>query len=845
VHDSTGGLWSEKFAFEVHAPELELYVTTAKDTLPYGDNDGVIENGESFLLKIGIKNFGTGAAYGLGGKIRSLDPDITVSDSICAYGSLPLLGSALGNGFVLSETNIGETNYYRFEVTDAHGRTFTARMELRMPLAPHTVVLNSSYGPTEIHVTWRRPDSLEAYRYQVYHSQTPGGPYTLANSDLINYTLYRDTGLDPSTRYYYMVALVDSCGNEGPRSAEKGTTTCPPQLAGWPNRVGKETASSVKTGDVDGDGRPEIVVGADYMYAWHDNGIEVRDGDNQPLTWGILNTLGSNFTATSALANLDGIPGLEIVGASWNTRQIFVFDKNGAAMSGWPKTTTYLCWASPVVGDFDGDGEFEVFAYDVAGIVYAWHADGSEVRDGDGNPATNGPFFVTTYGGVWHMSTPALADMDADGIVELIVCSPADSIYCLNVDGNRVGGWPVEVENTANITASPAVGDIDGDGRLEVVVQSSTGLVYGLNHDGTTMTGWPKWISSNTGTIAPSPALADLDEDGKLEIVLAGLDKNCYILRYDGSSYPGWPQPYGSTSTTESSPVIADIDGDGSLDIVLGCEEGILNAWKKNGELIAGFPIAVGSFIRGTPMVHDLDCNGDIELAASCWDQNIYVWDLAGTYYRGYAQWNGFHGNVNNTGWKEFVATTGVDRITCMWRLLEDMIELNWSVSADVTSWNLYRGKRGEGFELLAAGLRGDQVNAINYVDRTVEAGLAYRYRLEAEEGSDLSMTTEEIMVPVRNVRLYQNHPNPFNPSTSIPFTVPGGMESRRGVQLAVYDASGALVKTLVAGALAGGRHEARWDGRNERGESVASGVYFVQVSSGGFKEARKMILLR
>jgi flagellar hook assembly protein FlgD len=133
----------------------------------------------------------------------------------------------------------------------------------------------------------------------------------------------------------------------------------------------------------------------------------------------------------------------------------------------------------------------------------------------------------------------------------------------------------------------------------------------------------------------------------------------------------------------------------------------------------------------------------------------------------------------------------------------------------------------------------------INYVDRTVEAGLAYRYRLEAEERSDLSMTTEEIMVPVRNVRLYQNHPNPFNPSTSIPFTVPGGMEARRGVQLAVYDASGALVKTLVAGALAGGRHEARWDGRNERGESVSSGVYFVQVRSGGFKEARKMILLR
>jgi flagellar hook assembly protein FlgD len=60
-----------------------------------------------------------------------------------------------------------------------------------------------------------------------------------------------------------------------------------------------------------------------------------------------------------------------------------------------------------------------------------------------------------------------------------------------------------------------------------------------------------------------------------------------------------------------------------------------------------------------------------------------------------------------------------------------------------------------------------------------------------------------------------------------------------------VYDVSGALVKTLVSGAVAGGRHEVRWDGRNERGEAVASGIYFAQLNSGGYKAARKMILLR
>jgi hypothetical protein len=426
------------------------------------------------------------------------------------------------------------------------------------------------------------------------------------------------------------------------------------------------------------------------------------------------------------------------------------------------------------------------------------------------------------------------------------VCSPSDSIYCLNGDGSRVSGWPVAVADVgANITASPAVGDIDGDGHLELVVPNSAGWIYGLNHDGTVMSGWPKWIYSNTGTICPSPALADLNNDGKLEVVIAGLDTKCYIVRYNGTAYPGWPQFYTTSGTTESSPIVADINGDGSLDILLACESGRLNAWKQDGTAIAGFPIQLGSFIRGTPMVQDVDYNGDLELAATCWDANVYVWDLAGAYYHGCLQWNGFHGNIYNSGWKEFVPATAVDQITYVYRLIADAIELNWSVYPDIPSWNLYREARGESFEQIATGLHVDGSGVINYVDRTAESGLAYRYRLEAEGRSDLSLTTAELMVPVRSVRLYQNHPNPFNPSTVIPFTVPGGIGTGQAVYLAVYDVNGALVKTLVSGTMQGGRHEATWDGRNERGESVASGIYFVQVRSGGFKEARKMILLR
>ena len=88
---------------------------------------------------------------------------------------------------------------------------------------------------------------------------------------------------------------------------------------------------------------------------------------------------------------------------------------------------------------------------------------------------------------------------------------------------------------------------------------------------------------------------------------------------------------------------------------------------------------------------------------------------------------------------------------------------------------------------------------------------------------------------------LYQNYPNPFNPSTSIEFSLP----ARERVSLKVFDVSGRLVRTLVDGPLSDGSHRYTWDGRNQRGSSVASGVYFYALRSESIRQSRKAILLR
>ena len=95
---------------------------------------------------------------------------------------------------------------------------------------------------------------------------------------------------------------------------------------------------------------------------------------------------------------------------------------------------------------------------------------------------------------------------------------------------------------------------------------------------------------------------------------------------------------------------------------------------------------------------------------------------------------------------------------------------------------------------------------------------------------------------PFIRFALYQNVPNPFNPTTSIRYDVPaaGGR-----VTLRVYDVSGRLVRTLVDGVQPPGDHTATWNGRNDHGNGVATGVYFYRMTAPGFETTRKMILLQ
>jgi hypothetical protein len=89
--------------------------------------------------------------------------------------------------------------------------------------------------------------------------------------------------------------------------------------------------------------------------------------------------------------------------------------------------------------------------------------------------------------------------------------------------------------------------------------------------------------------------------------------------------------------------------------------------------------------------------------------------------------------------------------------------------------------------------------------------------------------------------RLHANYPNPFNPRTTIRFDI----HQAGQVDISVFDVSGRLVKRLVNRTMSAGRYDAVWEGRDDRGRSVAAGVYFFQLKTSDTLDTKRMTLIK
>jgi M6 family metalloprotease-like protein len=147
------------------------------------------------------------------------------------------------------------------------------------------------------------------------------------------------------------------------------------------------------------------------------------------------------------------------------------------------------------------------------------------------------------------------------------------------------------------------------------------------------------------------------------------------------------------------------------------------------------------------------------------------------------------------------------------------------------------------GWRVIADDLQPQRLESYEFVDTGVESGRTYYYLLESQADGESARELHRgsATVPARELVLEQNQPNPFNPQTSIRFFLP----ARGSVALNVYDIRGALVRRLAGGTFDAGPHALAWDGTDDSGRPVASGVYVYRLTADRRSQTRKMMLLK
>lgn len=630
--------WVDRVRRVVHAPILELFELGIQDA-SLGNGNGVPDEEETFDLVVTVKNYGSGAVDGLTAVLQTQSAfSVEVVQPNAAYGRVEPMASATATFRVL--THFIDETLLELHLSDSHARQVVLHLDLSRPAPPPPPALDPSTSPTVVLASWEPVAATDLAGYHVYRALSPGGPWTRVTLDPTPVSYFRNVDLLTSTRYYYRTESIDSSGNRSQPSGVTSVSTNPPQLDGWPVDLQAETASSPAIGDLDGDGVPEIVLGDLHVYAWHANGEEIVDADNDAQTWGVFNAETGVTNASVALGELDGTPGLEVVSCNWSSNQVYVLDGDGSILwTRWPNNGGVAgYWGTPTLADVDRDGFNEVFAPSKDGRMYAWNHDGTPLL-----PANPDGRFATMAG--LSRSSPAIGNLDADAPREIVVTDVAGNLHAWNADGTPLPNFPRSWG--AAFYNSPVLGDVDGDGSLEIVALSLSGAnnLHVLRADGTELPGFPITVVHKAASVSPSPALADFNADGKLEIIVVSNDlipseSKMFVYRWNGTLLPGWPQNLGSGS--ESSPVVADFDGDGVPDIVHGGEAGVLRGWSAAGVELNGFPLSLGDFIRGTPMAGDVDLDGSIDLVLAGWDRSIYVWDLPAAWDPDAAQWPGF-----------------------------------------------------------------------------------------------------------------------------------------------------------------------------------------------------------
>ena len=362
------------------------------------------------------------------------------------------------------------------------------------------------------------------------------------------------------------------------------------ELPGFPFDFGDDIWGSPAVADLEGDGDVEIVMGSKNKHLFvlnADGSIQVNYNSGQFLM------------GTPALGNIDDDADLEIIFGGYSSPgKLFAINPDGSNVPGFPLQLDEKIQRGVALADFNGNGKVDIVCGTDSEHLWLIYDD---LTVADGFPFEAGHDFRTD---------PSVLSINEEMFI--FAGSRDDNFYALNSDGSL----RFQIESGGDISESSGI--VDTENGPGIFFGSNDGYLYGVDLEGNSLPGWPIDLEAD---IVSSPCFADLDGDGIVEVIAATNEK-LYAVSLNGMMYAHFPIDH--TSSFSGSPTIADIDLDNDLEILIGSINGLVGIDIKEFGMIEN----QWNMHRGNP--ERTGFYSSSQEAASVTVEHLNDWNLVG-----------------------------------------------------------------------------------------------------------------------------------------------------------------------------------------------------------------------
>ncbi|HHM01435.1 MAG TPA: hypothetical protein ENJ15_00365 [Caldithrix abyssi] len=668
-------------------------------------------------------------------------------------------------------------------------------------------------------------------------------------------------------------------------------------------------ARGLAVGDLTGNGYPDIVVGngaTDSSLVWYKNDGTPTTGPwakvhlGSPAPYNYI-TLLYDIDGDGDLDIVDGMgddADFGTVGGGTITDSLRWFENLGGVDTAVFSPRLIAQYSSPsgiTIGDYNADGRVDISAgafVDNSTFIPLTEEDIRWWSQGTGGTWTQEQVIQQSYG----TNGLATKDLDQNGTLDIIGAGyKLGTIDWWSNNGTGVFSSINTIKTSFLNTRNVEVMDIDADGDWDIIAAAdNNNTISWFENDGSQ--NFTERVVTNTFSYAYFVSASDLDGDGDVDLI--GTAQNANELSWwannlaekqwiPASSTATYSYNGGKVDITFSSKDVSDstsvlynkgaVSDRASVDAAIDhvAANGFYTIVTAAGTYNATIDFTYAGISEWSAI------NNEADLRICVWNETTSQWEIAGT---GSQTIDALNDVITVSGLNTELARFSLFTLGSVSTDNALPVELAAFTLTSATSgielfWSTESERDNLGFEVWRkSAVEQDFVKISDYnnngdliglgtssygqeyylMDTDVQTGRRYSYQLRSRDydGSlnvypakdivytgNTSVVTVSGLIP-QTAELSQNFPNPFNGITRIDFAVPLSAAGEH-VSLAIYDLRGRLIRRLIDTPLVEGRYFAVWDGRNQQGAEVASGMYVYLLQTGRERLSRRLTLLK